>query len=255
MEIINKWEELDEEELRSRLEGAELPAHVAVIMDGNGRWAQGRGFARVRGHQAGVKAVRESVTACREVGVKYLTLYAFSSENWDRPKLEVQALMKLLKNYLVGERDELIDKEIRFQAIGHLERLPADVRAELDETRALTEAFDKMTLTLALGYGGRAEIVDAARRLAANGAREIDEDAISRHLYAPDHPDPDLLIRTSGEVRVSNFLLWEIAYAEIYVTNVLWPDFRAKHMYAALVDYLERDRRYGRVSAGEARGA
>ena len=254
MEIINPLEELDEEELRARLEGAALPTHVAVIMDGNGRWARSRSLARIRGHQAGVKAVREAVTACREAGVKYLTLYAFSSENWERPTLEVRALMQLLKNYLVGERDELLEKQIRLEAMGRLERLPKDVRAELDKTMALTAPHDELTLTLALSYGGRAELTDAVRALVAAGESDVDEGTIGRYLYAPDHPDPDLLVRTSGELRVSNFLLWEIAYAEIYVTNVLWPDFRARHMYAALLDYANRERRYGRVSAAEGGG-
>jgi undecaprenyl diphosphate synthase len=254
MEIINPLEELDEEELRARLEGAALPTHVAVIMDGNGRWARSRSLARIRGHQAGVKAVREAVTACREVGVKYLTLYAFSSENWERPTLEVRALMQLLKNYLVGERDELLEKQIRLEAMGRLDRLPKDVRAELDKTMALTAPHDELTLTLALSYGGRAELTDAVRALVAAGESDVDEGTIGRYLYAPDHPDPDLLVRTSGELRVSNFLLWEIAYAEIYVTNVLWPDFRARHMYAALLDYANRERRYGRVSAAKGGG-
>lgn len=248
MEVLNPLEELDEKELRARLEGAALPTHVAVIMDGNGRWAKTRGFARIRGHQAGVKAVREAVTACREVGVRYLTLYAFSSENWERPPAEIRALMTLLKNYLIGEREELVEKRIRLEAIGRLERLPKDVRAVLDETRALTANFEELTLTLALSYGGRAELADAVRRIVADGEREVDEKTIGRYLYAPDHPDPDLLVRTSGEFRVSNFLLWEIAYAEMYVTNVLWPDFRAKHMYAALLDYVSRERRFGKVS-------
>jgi undecaprenyl diphosphate synthase len=251
MEVINPLEELSDEELRARLVGAALPAHVAVIMDGNGRWARTRGLARIRGHQAGVKAVREAVTACREVGVKYLTLYAFSSENWERPPAEVRALMRLLKNYLVGERDELLEKQIRLEAIGRLDELPDDVRAELDRTVALTAPYDELTLTLALSYGGRAELVDAVAGIIAGGEREADEKTIGRYLYAPDRPDPDLLVRTSGEFRVSNFLLWEIAYAEIYVTNVLWPDFRARHMYAALLDYVSRERRYGRVSTGK----
>ncbi len=254
MEIINPLEELDEKELRARLEGAALPTHVAVIMDGNGRWARGRGLARIRGHNAGVKAVREGVTACREVGVKYLTLYAFSSENWERPDLEVRALMRLLKDYLVGERDELTEKRIRLEAMGRLDRLPDDVRAELDKTMALTASHDELTLTLALSYGGRAELADAVGALVAAGESDVDEATIGRYLYAPDHPDPDLLVRTSGELRVSNFMLWEIAYAEIYVTNVLWPDFRARHMYAALLDYASRERRYGRVSAAERGG-
>jgi undecaprenyl diphosphate synthase len=228
MEIINPLEELEEEELRARLEGAVLPTHVAVIMDGNGRWARSRGLARIRGHQAGVKAVREAVTACREVGVKYLTLYAFSSENWERPTLEVRALMQLLKNYLTGERDELLEKQIRLEAMGRLDRLPKDVRAKLDETMALTAPHDELTLTLALSYGGRAELTDAVRALVAAGESDVDETTIGRYLYAPDHPDPDLLVRTSGELRVSNFLLWEIAYAEIYTKShtLSLPDAR-----------------------------
>lgn len=249
MEFSNPWEDFSEEELLARLRGRQMPAHVAVIMDGNGRWAAQRHFARIRGHQAGTKAVREAVTACREVGVRYLTLYAFSSENWARPADEVRALMTLLRNYLVGEREELLEKGIRLKAIGRLGMLPADVRAELDETMALTARGENMTLTLALSYGGRAELVDAVNRALAAG-EPIDEETIRRHLYAPDHPDPDLLIRTSGEFRISNFLLWEIAYTEIYVTNVLWPDFRAKHMYAALLDYLSRERRFGRIGPG-----
>ena len=247
MSIVNPWEEHSEEELRRRLAGVRAPAHVAVIMDGNGRWAKKHGFARVRGHQAGVRAVREAVTACRDVGVRFLTLYAFSSENWSRPQAEVRALMTLLKNYVVGERDELVEKEIRLKAIGRVDRLPADVRAELERTFELTAAGDKMTLTLALSYGGRDEIVDAVRALLAAGENDVDEDAIRRHLYAPEHPDPDLLIRTSGELRLSNFLLWETSYTELYVTDVLWPDFTKRHMFAALVDYLGRERRFGLV--------
>jgi len=248
MQVINPLEELSEQELRARLQGAKPPRHVAIIMDGNGRWAKQRRWARIRGHHAGIKAVREAVTACREVGVKFLTLYAFSSENWARPRPEVRALMTLLKNYLVGERDELLEKEIRLHAIGRLEMLPPDVRAELDRTMAMTAAFERLTLTLALSYGGRAELVDAISAALKAGVAAVDEETVGRFLYAPDHPDPDLLIRTSGEFRVSNFMLWEIAYSEIYVTNVLWPDFRAKHLYAALADYMGRDRRFGLVA-------
>jgi undecaprenyl diphosphate synthase len=246
--FLNELEAFTEEELRARLEGSMPPAHIAVIMDGNGRWAKSHGFARVRGHQAGVRAVRNAVTACREIGVRYLTLYAFSLENWDRPAAEVAALMALLKNYLVGERDELTEKEIRLEAIGRLERLPADVRAELDRSRELTRDFDRLTLTLALSYGGRAELVDAVNRIINEGGRTVDEAGISAHLYAPDRPDPDLLIRTSGEMRLSNFLLWETSYTELYVTEVLWPDFEKKHIYAAVLDYLGRERRFGKVT-------
>lgn len=252
MEIINPLEELEEDELKARLAEAALPRHVAVIMDGNGRWAHNRGWARIRGHQAGVKAVRETVTACRDLGIPYLTLYAFSSENWQRPTAEVGALMTLLANYLVGEREELVSRGIRLKTIGRVEALPAGARRELAKTMALTEGLDKLTLTLALSYGGRDEIVDAIRSLVASGVKpaDVDENAVAARLYAPDHPDPDLLIRTSGEMRVSNFMLWQIAYTEIYVTGVLWPDFQPKHLYAALLDYAARERRFGRVVSG-----
>ncbi len=247
MEIVNRLEDLSTEELRARLDGASLPAHVAVIMDGNGRWAKQRRFARIRGHRAGIKAVREAVTACREVGVRYLTLYAFSLENWARPAAEVRALMNLLRDYLVGEREELVAKEIRLKAVGRLAALPEDVRAELDRTMALTEGFGKLTLTLALSYSGRAEIADAVAAAAAAGAVPPDEETIGKFLYAPEHPDPDLLIRTSGELRVSNFLLWQIAYSEIYITPTFWPDFRRKHLLEAILEYQRRDRRYGGI--------
>jgi len=252
MEIRNPWEDLGEDELKERLAGVTLPVHVAVIMDGNGRWAHNRGWARIRGHQAGVKAVRATVTTCRDLGIPYLTLYAFSSENWQRPSAEVGALMTLLANYLVGEREELLARGIRLETIGRTDALPGHARRELEKTMALTQGMDKLTLTLALSYGGRAEIVDAVRSLLASGVTpdEVDEDAIASRLYAPHHPDPDLLIRTSGEMRVSNFMLWQLAYTEIYVTEVLWPDFQPRHLYAALLDYAGRERRFGKVSPG-----
>jgi len=248
MEIANPLEELSADELLAAVDRDRLPRHIAVIMDGNGRWAKERKFPRIRGHRAGIKAVRGCITTCRELGVPYLTLYAFSMENWKRPEREIKGLMKLLKEYLIGEREEMVEKGIRLRAIGRLNYLPEDVRAVLDETRDVTAGGTEMTLTLALSYGGRAEIVDAVKSLRAGDPGEIDEKAISEHMYAPDHPDPDLLIRTSGEMRVSNFLLWEIAYAEIYVTNVFWPDFDAKHVYAAVVDYQRRERRFGDVT-------
>jgi undecaprenyl diphosphate synthase len=248
MEITNPLEEMTADELLAMVDRQRLPRHIAVIMDGNGRWAKQRKFARIRGHRAGIKAVRGCITTCRELGVGYLTLYAFSMENWKRPEKEVRGLMRLLKEYLIGEREEMLEKGIRLRAIGRLDYLPEDVRAVLDETRDATAEGTEMTLTLALSYGGRAEIVDAVKGLGAGGLEDIDEEDISRHMYAPDHPDPDLLIRTSGEMRISNFLLWEIAYAEIYVTNVYWPDFDAKHVYAAIVDYQRRERRFGDVT-------
>jgi undecaprenyl diphosphate synthase len=248
MEITNPFEELTADELLAIVDRERLPRHIAVIMDGNGRWAKERKFPRIRGHRAGIKAVRGCITTCRELGVPYLTLYAFSMENWKRPEREIKGLMKLLKEYLIGEREEMLEKGIRLRAIGRLDYLPEDVRTVLDETRDVTAGGTEMTLTLALSYGGRAEIVDAVRSLHAGNLEDIDEEAISEHMYAPNHPDPDLLIRTSGEMRISNFLLWEIAYAEIYVTNVYWPDFDAKHIYAAVVDYQRRERRFGDVT-------
>lgn len=236
------------EELLSRIDRARLPAHIAIIMDGNGRWAKEKRFPRIRGHRAGIKAVRECITTCRELGIQYLTLYAFSMENWKRPEKEVRGLMRLLKEYLVGEREELLEKGIRLRAIGRLEYLPEDVRAVLDDTIRVTAGCREMTLTLALSYGGRAEIVDAVKKVIREGAGTVEEETLSAHMYASDHPDPDLLIRTSGEMRISNFLLWEIAYSEIYVTEVYWPDFRPKHVYAAVLDYQTRERRYGDIT-------
>jgi undecaprenyl diphosphate synthase len=249
MEINNPLEKLNDDELLAIIERNRLPRHIAVIMDGNGRWARERKFPRIRGHRAGIKAVRGCITTCRELGVPYLTLYAFSMENWKRPDKEVRGLMKLLKEYLIGEREEMQEKGIRLHAIGRLDYLPEDVRAVLDETIEITAPGNEMTLTLALSYGGRAEIIDAFKKLYAEGTEEINEETMSNHMYAPDHPDPDLLIRTSGEMRISNFLLWEIAYAEIYVSNVYWPDFQPKHVYAAVVDYQSRERRFGDVTS------
>jgi len=248
MRIINELEKLPEEELLSKIDRERLPRHIAIIMDGNGRWAKQRTMARIRGRRAGIKAVRESINECRRLGVDYLTLYAFSSENWKRPRKEVEALMKLLKEYLVGERRELMEKGIRFKTIGRDEALPDVVAGELGETVKLTENNREMTLTLALSYGGRAEIVDAINNIMKSGVDIVEEETISNNLYAPDHPDPDLLIRTSGESRVSNFLLWQIAYTEIYITETLWPDFGPQHLYAAILDYQSRERRFGEVS-------
>ncbi len=248
MRIVNELENLSEDELLAKIDRERLPRHIAIIMDGNGRWAKNRRMARIRGHRAGIKAVRESINECRRLGIEYLTLYAFSSENWKRPRKEVEALMKLLREYLVGERQELMEKEIRFKTIGQGDALPDFVAGELGETVEVTRNNRKMTLTLALSYGGRAEIVDAVNEIIKSGAVSVDESDIANNMYAPDHPDPDLLIRTSGESRVSNFMLWEIAYTEIYITEALWPDFGPQHLFAAIIDYQNRERRFGEVS-------
>ena len=230
-----------------------LPRHVAVIMDGNGRWARSRGFARILGHQAGRRSVRESVEGCLELGVRYLTLYTFSRENWDRPASEVAGLMGFLRQTLREEREELRGNGVTMRVIGRPEDLPQEVQEELDRTVAFLRDGDKLVLSLALSYGGRTEIVDCMRRIAADAERagiwpqSIDEELIRRNLYTSDLPDPDLLIRTSGEMRISNFLLWQLAYAEIWVTDVLWPDFRKEHLFQAIANYQKRDRRFGRV--------
>ena len=232
-----------------------VPRHVAIIMDGNGRWAESQGLPRVRGHEEGAVSVREIVRGCRRKGVEALTLYSFSTENWRRPKAEVGALMSLLQRYVLQERQEIMEHGIRLRAIGQVDRLPIFVRTPL---RALVrESRDNtgMTLNLALSYGGRAEIVDAVQSLAEDvkrgriKPRDIDEAAISSRLYTAGQPDPDLLIRTSGELRVSNFLLWQIAYAEIYVTDISWPEFRSAELDAAFAAYGSRQRRFGKTGA------
>jgi undecaprenyl diphosphate synthase len=232
-----------------------LPVHVAVIMDGNGRWAKKRFLNRIKGHEKGSETVRTVVRTCREVGIRVLTLYAFSTENWQRPQTEITALMALLKKFLISERKEMLDNNIRLNAIGQVERLPEDVRQELHRSMTLTEKNDGMILNLALSYGGRAEIVKAIREIArdirAGGldADSITADLISKHLYTGTMPDPDLLIRTSGEMRISNFLLWQIAYTEICVTDTLWPDFDKVELLQILKNYQERERRFGKVEA------
>lgn len=226
-----------------------LPGHVAVIMDGNGRWAAQRRLPRVEGHRAGIAAVRDAVETSARLGVEVLTLYAFSVENWKRPSSEVKLLMALLKQYLRLELDTLMRNDIRLHVIGRDEELAPDVRAALAAGRARTAGNRGMLFNIALNYGGRAEIVEAARRALAAGIapRDLDEERFGGLLYTAGQPDPDLLIRTSGEMRVSNFLLWQIAYAEIWVTDTLWPDFRARHLLEAIVAYQKRDRRYGGI--------
>ena len=238
-----------------RIRAEAIPRHVAVIMDGNGRWAERRGLDRVQGHRAGIEAVRATVRAAHELGVRFLTLYAFSTENWSRPKGEVDALMGLLEHYLDAEIEELDRNGIRLRAIGRLDRLPELARAKLDEALDRTRDNGEMTVVFALSYGGRTEIVDAARKLARDveqgklDPEQIDEKTFSAYLYDPELPDPDLLIRTGGEARVSNFLLWQIAYAELHVTDVMWPDFRKSDLVEAIWDYQQRERRYGLTSA------
>jgi undecaprenyl diphosphate synthase len=237
-----------------------LPKHVAIIMDGNGRWAAARGLPRIKGHEAGAESVSEIVRDCRERGIGALTLYSFSTENWKRPSAEVGALMGLLERYLAAEKREILDNGIRLNAIGQIDRLPAHVRLPLQLLMKDSSRNSAMTLTLALSYGGRREIVDAVQAIAKKVRRrelvpeEIDESTIAAHLYTGTLPDPDLLIRTSGEMRISNFLLWQLAYTEIYVTDVLWPDFRRPQLQEALDAYAKRERRYG-LTGAQATGA
>jgi undecaprenyl diphosphate synthase len=234
-----------------------VPRHVAIIMDGNGRWAKQRGLPRIEGHRAGAESVRQIVRACGELDIDYLTLYAFSIENWNRPKSEVAALMHLLEFYLKQEIPELNKNNVRLAAIGRIHELPQGAQKQLQKSIEALSKNTGLTLVLALSYGGRAEIVDAVREITREvkagrlDVADVDEKVISNHLYTRSIPDPDLLIRTSGEMRVSNFLLWQISYAEIHVTETLWPDFRKPQLLEALEDYGKRHRRYGRVNTGE----
>ena len=231
-----------------------VPRHVAVIMDGNGRWAKQRGRPRLFGHRAGADSLRAILRACRDHGVEYLTVYAFSTENWVRPEDEVSGLMSLLKTFLKKDEHELHENQVRLRVTGRLQDLPKAVRNELERVMAATRNYEKGHLILALSYGGRAEIVDAVRAIAADvragrlAPEAIDEKAIAARLYLPDVPDPDLMIRTSGELRLSNFLLWELSYSEFYFTETLWPDFREADFAKALEEYARRQRRYGAPS-------
>ncbi|MEW6144903.1 MAG: isoprenyl transferase [Thermodesulfobacteriota bacterium] len=234
--------------LESLIDRENLPSHIAIIMDGNGRWASNKNLDRISGHREGMKSVRAVVKAANDLGIGYITLYAFSAQNWKRPKSEVDALMELLKHYLLKERGKLIENGVRLNAIGRLEDLPKAVSEVLRDTIEMTKHGREMTLTLALSYGGREEIVDAVRKILTDGGtspESIDQSALSRFLYTGDMPDPDLLIRTSGEMRLSNFMLWQIAYAEIYVTRTLWPNFRRRHLVKAILNYQSRERRFG----------
>ena len=239
---------------QEQLGGRKPPRHIAVIMDGNGRWASAKGRMRVLGHKNAIKSVRETIEGSAELGVEYLTLYAFSTENWSRPQPEVEALMQLLLATMRQERKTLMENNLRLTSIGETERLPEKCRAELAELERITASNARMTVTLALSYGARSDIARAARQLCRDALEhklapdDIDTDLFSRYLSAAYMPDPELLIRTSGELRVSNFLLWEIAYAELYITTKLWPDFRKADLLAAVQDYLGRERRFGKTS-------
>lgn len=231
-----------------------LPGHLAIIMDGNGRWAKARLLPRIMGHRKGVQTVRLIVEECSKIGIGYLTLFAFSAENWSRPKTEVRSLMTLLKKYIKMEVPRMMRNNIRFNVIGNRSDLPEDVAAGLDDAMQVTAANSGMTLTLALSYGSRQELLQAAKGIAAeicSGKLSLDdlsEDSFSRYLYTATLPDPDLLVRTSGEMRISNFLLWQLAYTELYFTEINWPDFNRDELYKALADYQQRERRFGLTS-------
>ncbi|MTH16194.1 isoprenyl transferase [Flavobacterium sp. LC2016-01] len=240
--------------LLDTIDRSNLPKHLAIIMDGNGRWAKQQGFLRAFGHENGTKSVKKTITNCAKLGIEYLTLYAFSTENWNRPKLEVEALMKILINSLKKELVTLQENNIRLNAIGNLEKLPKSAQKELLDVIEKTKNNTRLTLTLALSYGSREELVNAVRIISDKVKNNIisldtiDDSIINEHLYTQNLPDVDLLIRTSGEHRISNFLLWQIAYAELYFTNVLWPDFKDQDLYEAIISYQKRERRFGKTS-------
>lgn len=240
--------------MKEDIDPGNLPQHIAVIMDGNGRWAKQQGAARIFGHRNAIKAVREVTEGCAELGVKYLTLYAFSTENWNRPKFEVDMLMQLLVHTIRGEIKTLMDNNVRLATIGHTESLPEDCQRELREAMQATEQNTGLVLVLALSYSGRWEIIEAVRQIAEEvKAGTLSADAINEHTFGQyltthDMPDPELMIRTSGEMRISNFLLWQLAYSELYMPDVLWPDFRKPHLYEAILSYQNRERRFGKTS-------
>ncbi len=240
--------------MKSAIDSGNLPKHIAVIMDGNGRWAKRQGAARIFGHRNAIKAVREVTEGCAELGIQYLTLYAFSTENWNRPQYEVDALMTLLVHTIRDEIKTLMDNNVRLATIGNTESLPADCRRELQEAMTATEQNTGLTLVLALSYSGRWEILEAVRQLTAEVqagrliAADIDETTFGKYLTTSNIPDPELMIRTSGEMRISNFMLWQLAYSELYMPDVLWPDFRKEHLHEAILNYQQRERRFGMTS-------
>lgn len=253
--VTTGTDQLTESELLAQLDPRHLPRHVAVIMDGNGRWAALRGLPRVAGHQEGMQSVRSLITLFRELGIPALTIYAFSQENWKRPPAEINALMKLLEHYLQAEMQALVEQEVRFQAIGRLDSMPSSALAWIRRVEKATATCEKLALTVALSYGGRSELTDAARQLARDckegrvDLEQIDERVFEAYLLTRGLPDPDLLIRTSGEARISNFLLWQLAYTEMYFTPTLWPDFRRREALAALLEFQRRERRFGQVAS------
>ncbi|MEN2401907.1 isoprenyl transferase [Flavobacterium sp. MC2016-06] len=240
--------------LLDSIDHTNLPKHLAIIMDGNGRWAKQQGFLRAFGHENGTKSVKNTIKTCAKLGIENLTLYAFSTENWNRPKLEVEALMKILINSLKKELGTLLENNIKLNAIGNLHKLPKSAQKELFDVIEKTKNNTRLTLTLALSYGSREELVNAVRIISDKvknniiSIDSIDDSIINEHLYTQNLPDVDLLIRTSGEHRISNFLLWQIAYAELYFTNVLWPDFKDQDLYEAIISYQKRERRFGKTS-------
>lgn len=256
--LTNTEQESSDKEAQLRLiDRGKIPQHIAIIMDGNGRWAKSRGNLRSYGHKAGVDSVRDVTEACAQIGVKYLTLYAFSTENWGRPKLEVNALMRLLANSLRKEAENLNENNIKLDTIGQIDRFPKRCQQELREAIELTQKNDRLNLCLALSYSGRWDITEAVKKLAKRvkqgevDPEDINDDLIGAHLSTADIPDPDLIIRTSGEYRLSNFLLWQLAYSELYITETYWPDFRRDELYNAIQSFQERERRFGKLSKKE----
>ena len=242
----------EEEKLADQIDFSMMPHHVAVIMDGNGRWAKKRNLPRIEGHRAGAESVREIVETSARLGIKVLTLYAFSKENWKRPKKEIATLWRLLEEYLKKEDKVLVKNKFRLLVIGERDKIPLSVQKQLERVEKLTENYDTLTVVLALNYGGRSEIVEGIKKLLKENEVDVDalnEEKFSSYLYTARLPDPDLVIRTSGELRVSNFLLWQIAYSEIWITQEFWPDFRRKHMLQALIDYQKRERRFGDIQS------
>ena len=250
----NEQNDQDKESQKILVEQGEVPKHIAIIMDGNGRWAKSKGNLRTHGHKAGVDSVRDITEACAQIGVEHLTLYAFSTENWGRPKIEVNALMRLLANSLRKEADNLNENNIRLETIGQIDRFPKKCQRELNEAIELTKGNDRLNLCLALSYSGRWDITEAVKKLAHQvqdgdiDPEDIDDDMISGHLSTADTPDPELIIRTSGEYRLSNFLLWQLAYSELYITETYWPDFRRNELYKAIQSFQQRERRFGELS-------
>ncbi len=252
--VMNKLSKTDLINIDKVKASGSIPEHIAIIMDGNGRWAKSKGYPRVVGHKQGVKTVRTVVETCDKLGVKYLTLYTFSTENWNRPKNEVSTLMRLIVSSLKNETDQLHKNNIKLNAIGALEKLPKEVQKELEDARERTKNNNRMTLNLALSYSGRLELINAIKAISNNvkngliNTEQIDEEMVNRFLFTQAMPDPDLLIRSGGEYRISNFLLWQIAYSEIYVTSRLWPDFSTDDVLDAIRDFQKRERRFGLVS-------